>query len=324
MRVSLLFILLASLLNAADTPKPGQKIWEPPFYNGAAAQVGKTVITYDDIRREMAPVSGQVRQQSSSLEDYNAKMDQLYQQTLNGMIERQLLITEFNAKGYKVPPKDADLEYRRILKENFDGKVSELIASLQQQGLTLPAFRQRLTENMMASALQSRFRNELPDITPQQVTMYYEAHQNKFSQDGSVKLAVITLKPMTDEPVSVLQQQGKEVYKKATSGEDFDNLAMTYNEEGSANWDWLQIGDLAGPVKDAIANLKVGDVAQPVLLDGPKVLVVKLLDRKNEGVAGLEEVREEIKKKLFEEQAREAYARWMEQLRKKYFVQING
>lgn len=324
MRHLLLLSLMSTALFAADTPKPPQRIWEPPFFNGAAAQVGKVVITYDDIRREMAPLAGQVRQQSSSAADYNTKMGELYQQTLNGLVERQLLITEFNTKGYKVPPKDADMEYRRILKENFDGKVSDLIASLQAQGLTLPAYRQRLTENMMAAALQSRFRNELPDITPQQVAMYYQAHQNKFAQDGSVKLAVITLKPMTDEPVSVLQQQGKDVAEKAKSGTDFDTLAQTYNEEGSANWDWLSNSDLAEEVKAAVANLKVGDTSGPILLEGPKVLVIKLLDRKNDGVAGLDEVRDDIKKTLFEQQAKDAYARWMEQLRKKYFVQING
>lgn len=324
MRFLLIFAMAASLALAADTPPKRQKIWEPPFYNGAAAQVGQAVITYDDIRREMAPFAAQVRQQSSSPADYDTRMQALYEQTLNGLVERALLVSEFNARGYKVPPKDADLEYRRILRENFDGKVSELIASLQQQGLTLPAYRQRLTENMMASALQSRFRGELPQITPQQIEAYYQAHQNKFSQAGSVKLAVITLKPMTSEPVNVLKQTAQEVAAKAKAGSSFDDLALTYNEEGSVNWDWVDDTDLLSPVQEALANMKIGDVSEPILIEGPKFLVIKLLERKNQGSSALEEVQEDIKRQIFEEQAKDAYDKWMDQLKKKYFVKING
>lgn len=324
MRYFLLFALASSALLAAGTPSPRQKVWEPPFYNGAAAQVGKNIITYDDVRREMAPLAGQVRQQSSSADDYAAKMQALYEQTLNGLVERALLVSEFKARGFKVPPKDAELEYQRMLRENFNGKVSDLIAALQPQGLTLPAYRQRLTENMMAAAMQGRFRNELPPVTPQQIADYYQAHANQFSQNGSVKLAVITLKPMTSEPVDVLRQNAQDVAQKASSGDDFDTLVLNYNEEGNANWDWVNNDDLSEPVRLGIANLKVGQVSQPILLEGPKFLVIKLTDRRNEGTAALETVQEDIRRQLFETQAQKAYAEWMQQLRKKYFVQINS
>ena len=338
MRVALpmhfVILLAAGSLWAADVAKtlpaapqteqtPPHKIWEPPFYNGAAAQVEKTIISYDDIRREMAPLSANIRANSQSAEEYEQRMEALYQQTLQGLVDRALLIAEFKARGYKVPAKETDNEYRKILKESFDNKVSDLVASLQQQGLTLPAYRKRLEENLMVSALQGRFRRELPDITPEQIQAYYNANLDKFSHSGSVRWAVITLKPMTDEPAHVLHQTATEIADKIKAGKDFNKVAEENNQEGNPDWGWLDTKELSENVKEAIAGMKVGELSEPVIIDGPKVLLIKLLERKNEGVAPLQQVREDIKRTLFEEQGTAAYKKWIDQLMKKYFVKIN-
>jgi parvulin-like peptidyl-prolyl isomerase len=272
----------------------------------------------------MAPMSPQVRAQSHNQEEYDRHMDELYHQTLQALVERALLISEFNARSYKVPPKEADNEYHRILKENFNNHVSELVGSLQQQGLTLTAYHKRLEENLMVTALQNHFRHELPEITPEQIQTYYNANLNKFARGGSVHLSVITLKTMTNEPVDVLHQTADTITGQIKAGEDFDKAAQEHNQEGQPDWGWLAMNDLSDPVKEAVSNMKVGDVSAPIIIDGPKVLLVKLVERKNEGVTPINDVREGIKKELFEKQASAAYEKWIAQLHKKFFVKING
>jgi peptidyl-prolyl cis-trans isomerase SurA len=309
-------------------------LWEPPFYNGVAAQVEKNLITYDDLRREMATLSPQIRAQSKSMDEYNAKMTEASKAVLEQLIERALLIAEFNNSGFKVPPKDADAEYRRVLKENFNDKVSDLVAYLQREGQTLPAFRQQLRDNMMAQALQERFRHEQPEITPDQILAYYNANQNKFSRTGSVKLSVITLKPLTDEPAEVLLQTAKELRARAlgtspsdnnssAAPEDFAKLAAQYNQEGAIDWGWINLSDLAPEVKSALEFTRAGQIADPVTLEGNKILLIKVEDRHDEGITPLSELSDSIKKQLFEEQAKAAYAKWIAELRKKYFVKVN-
>ena len=310
---------------AATTLFGAPKIWQPPFYNGVAAQVEKTLITYDDLRREMAQVSGQIRDHSKDADEYEAKMTEVYNQTLQKMIERALLVSEFNAKGYKIPQKDVDAEFQRVLKENFGGKLSDMISALQYQGLTISSYRKKLEEILQVSALQGRFRQSLPDITPDQIARYYNDNVARYAHDGSIKLSVITLKSVTDEPVEVLTQTAEEIRQKAEKGEDFQRLIEEYNddEESNANWDWLKNSELAPQLSGAVKDLKVGEISMPVVLDDESVLIVKVVDRKNEGLTSLSDVREEIKKTLFEEQANTAYNKWIEQLKKKYFVKIN-
>ena len=329
--ILLAFLITSTALCAQTTAAPAsasstapKAIWEPPFFNGIAAQVDRKIITYDDIRREMAPMTAQIRQRAASREEFDTLMRDLYGQILNRAVENALLMTEFNKKGYKVPAKDVQLEYNRVLKESFNGSVSDLVADLQRQGLTLPAYRKRLEENIMVTALQGRFRHGLPDITPEQIQAYYQAHQNKFAQAGSVQLSVITLRSIADEPAAVLLQSAQELRQKLIDGANFDKLAAESNQAGDVHWDWLKDTDLAEKIRNEVKNMKIGDISNPVKMDDGSILVIKLSDRKNEGVAPLAEVSSEIKKQIFEENATAAYKKWLEELKKKYFVKINA
>jgi len=333
MRVILLALILANSAFAI-----AHNVWEPPFFNGVAAEVEKTLITYDDVRREMAPLSPQLRTQSKDQADYDSKMESLYKDTLNTLVERALLQAEFYNRYKKgdesfqeeqkrvseMLKKDTDNEYRHMLKENFNDKTSDLVNALQQEGLTIPAYRKRMEENIIIQTMQQHFRHDLPEITPDQIQSYYKGNLSKFSQSGSIKLSVITLKPMTDEPANVLLQTANEIRQKLVAGEDFSKLAQEHNQEGTIDWDWIATGDLSSELKGALENVKTGEISQPVTVEGPKVLLVKVDDRKNEGVAPLGEVQESIKAQLFEQQAKAAYDKWMGDLQKKYFVKING
>lgn len=315
--------LLIALLSVNAVFAVSRNVWEPPFFNGVAAQVEKDLITYDDIRRQMAPISPQLRANAKTQEEYDAQMESLYKTTRDTLIERALLVSEFETKGYKMPAKDVDIEYRRILKEDFNNSTSALVESLQGQGLTLPVYRSNLRENMMIQALQSRFRHDLPQITPEQIASFYKENQNKFAQSGSVNLSVITFAPITDEPLDVILQTAKEVREKAIGGEDFNKLAQDFNQEGSPEWGWIDLADLAAEVKETLTDVKVGQLAEPITLEDSKVLLIRLNERRDEGVASLESVRPQIERTLFEAQAQAAYTKWMDQLKKKYFVKIN-
>jgi|GEM_PF-2476304 hypothetical protein len=320
MRSLALFAILIAPLATLAIP---HNLWEPPFYDGVAAQVDKIQITYDDIRREMAPIAVQVRMSSKDLTEYNAKMVDVEKGTIQMLVERALLVTEFKGSGYTIPAKAAEDEYRKQLKENFNDSTSDLVKALQAQGLSLPDYRKLLGEKMMVQALQEKFRKGLPEITPDQIEAYYKAHLSRFAKSGSVRLSVITFKPLADEPASVLIQTAKDIKAKALAGENFAKLGEEYNQEGNVDWGTLNTTDLSPELTTALKDLAAGQIAEPISLEGPKVLLVKLEERHEDGVTPLKEVSETIKKELFETQAKAAYDKWIGELKKRYFVKIN-
>ena len=327
MPILLIALLFASTVFAAAP----HNIWEPPFYNGVAAQVDKTLITYDDLRREMAPLISKIRATAKDEDEFNTQINDLYDLTLKTMVERALLVDEFYgrypdpkqvAEINKMVDKDANAEFQRMLKDNFGGKLSDMVAALQQQGMTLPSYRKNLREEIIVNQMQSKFRHELPGITPDQVAAYYKDNADKFAQESSVKLSVITFKPITDEPVDVIVQTAAGVRQKIIDGGDFDKLATENNQEGKVDWGWMSVKDLADEISEALENVKAGEMSQPLIVDG-KVLLVKVDDRKSQGVEPLANVQDQIKQKLTEDQAMAAYDKWIEQLKKKFFVKIN-
>lgn len=297
-------------------------LWEPPYINGIAAQVSDSIITYDDLRRELVPFAAQLQKEVSNKEEFTTAMEETTQRILEGMLERLLLIEEFKDKKFSIPPFRVEKEYRKILEGNFEGKLADFVAALQSQGMTIDQFREDLEENMMAQAMQIRFQNSLPEITPEQVSEYYEAHQAKFSTQATFQLKAITLEPMTDEPTEVLTQTAQQILERLENGEDFDSLVQEFNQAQSSDWGTLSLSDLTEDIRSAVELIGVGEVSQPIVSDG-KVLLIKVAKRTNSEIAPLDEVRTTIENALRKENSVDAYNDWIEQLKQKYYIKVN-
>ena len=65
------------LLVASFAPLGAQtirNIWEPPLVNGIAAEVENEIITFEELRREMAPLLRQVQGEARSSAEFDQKM----------------------------------------------------------------------------------------------------------------------------------------------------------------------------------------------------------------------------------------------------------
>lgn len=338
MRLLSLFVCTLAATAFADVDLPATppssasatapKIWVAPFFNGPAAQVGKTLITYDDIRRELAGISNKLRAAKIPDDRYDTEMANAYNYILNGLVEKDLLIEEFNRRGFQLPAKEVEAEYARILKEQFNGRISELVAQLQAEGLTLTQYKERLGDNIKAQAIQGRFRRSLPAITPEQISAFYNDHPSDFATAPSLKLAVITLQPLADEPAEVVAQNATELRKQILEGADFAEMARTHSTSSEAanggSWDYISLSDLSAPLQKAVANLKTGEISEPVITDtaAGKVMLIKVLDRKAQSSVSLAEAAPTIEKILKQIQGKAAYEKMIAELKAKTFVKI--
>jgi len=314
-------LLLLPLLAVAAQAMP--VLWEPPYINGIAAQVADSIITYDDIRRELVPFASALQTEVSSKEEFTKRMEERAQTILDSMIERLLLIEDFKDKKFMIPDFRVEQEYRRVLNESFDGKLAEMVTALQSQGKTLEEFREDIKDNMRAQAMQGRFRSSLPEITPEQVNAYYQAHQNDFASKATLHLKAITLKPITDEPTEVLTQTADQILQRLDDGESFDELANEFNQSSSADWGELTLNDLPPALRDAVADLPEGNLSKPIVTQNNEVLLIKVEQRTNSEVPALSEVRDTIESRLRRENSIGAYHDWIAQLKEKYYVKVN-
>ena len=74
------------------------------FANGIAAIAEDKVITVDDVRREIAPLVGQLQRDARSEQEFNEKLEQLQDEVIQSLIDRVLIVKEFRKDEKKQIP----------------------------------------------------------------------------------------------------------------------------------------------------------------------------------------------------------------------------
>ena len=109
-----------------------------------------------------------------------------------------------------------------------------------------------------------------------------------------------------------------------TGGEDFAQLARVHSDDATAvrggELDWIYPGDTVPDFERAFAELKVGEVSQPVRTPFGYHLI-QLLERRDADMSP-ERRRLQARQALRERKSDEAYQEWLRQLRDQIYVEL--
>jgi peptidyl-prolyl cis-trans isomerase SurA len=163
------------------------------------------------------------------------------------------------------------------------------------------------------------------EISPQKIEEYYRKNKVFFFQDESLNLSQITLVPHAEANTEQLKQTAERIVQRLDRGEDFAKLARLHSRDDrrkeGGDYGWIKRTDLRKELSDLAFTLKAGNHSQPYEVDG-YVFILKVNEKRNEGIQPLEEVRGQIEKLLSDEAAREAQKAWLLRLRKKAHIQF--
>jgi parvulin-like peptidyl-prolyl isomerase len=114
-----------------------------------------------------------------------------------------------------------------------------------------------------------------------------------------------------------------EIITKLANGAEFDRLAQIYSEDSSrdlgGDWGWIERKTLAGPLEKAAFKLARGKVSNIIEFNG-NYYILKVEDKRGGTTRSLADVRDEIEKKLMQEQAQDLQERWLMSLRSKAYI----
>ncbi len=320
------FSTFLTALLALTAPLAGQtvhNIWQPPLKQGIAAQVEDRIITFEELRREMAPLVPRIRQESRSEQEFNQKMDELYLEILQSLIDRHIIVKAFQKKEYQMPQTFVENEFDRILIEDFNNDRASFLQHLQAQGKNVREFRRELRERIIVSAMRGEMRKSVSEVSPERISKYYEENKLSFYEDEAVKLRLIMLRPIGDESRDLMRQQAEKILERLDDGERFEDLARELSQDNrrsrGGDWGWVTKKDLREELANAAFGLLPGEHSDPVFL-GNQVFILYVEEHRPEGVQPLSEVREEIEEILAGQLSRQAQRAWLERLRKDAFV----
>ncbi len=312
-----LMIILASLLLSPVAYSQSKTV------DRIVAQVNDEIITLSDLNREMAEVRQDLatKYAGDQLEQETKKAEKMI---LDELIRQKLMLQKANELGFGA---NVDLQVtaavENIRKQNNIKDMQEFERALAQQGMTMVGFREKLRRQIITQSLIQEFVGSRITLLSQEIDKYYKDHAADYTSQEEVTLSEITI-PFGDNRGEA-EAKANEIYASLRQGESFATLASQYSKgptasKGGSIGTYLT-AKLNPSITSAIANLKDGEFTT-VQKGADSFTIYRLDTRKPAAVRPLEEVRDEIRNRLWEQKFNPEFERFIAQLKDEAYIQI--
>lgn len=148
-------------------------------------------------------------------------------------------------------------------------------------------------------------------VTDQEVSDYYTRHANEFGVD--LRLGVLQFNS-EDEARAALSRIKEGMPFEKVAAEQFSHASKGMERA----WDkgFLHWNQMPPAFTDEVYRLKKGEVSDVLNNNPSESFLVKVLDMRRNSASGLEEVKPLIESRLWAKKGKEAYAHYIEQLKR--------
>jgi peptidyl-prolyl cis-trans isomerase SurA len=316
-RVMKLFRLIPILAVAFFFATPSRA----DFADGIQAVVNDTVVTYGQVREFTEPAVEALREQYAGQQNaFDQKLTETFKDSLDQLVERQLILHSFDTEGYHLPESVVDGLVQDRIRDRFGDRVT-LMKTLQAQGETFEEFRKEIRDQYIVSALRNKNVSQEIIISPYKVENYYQTHQGDFKIEDEIKLRMIVLNKTSADDTNTVNL-AREIQTKIKGGAAFADMETVYTQGSQQKeGDWYERTVLRKELADVAFNLKVGEVSD--VIETPESCYLVLVEQTRPSrIKPLGEVRDDIEKTLRTQDQARIEKQWIDRLKQKTFIRI--
>jgi peptidyl-prolyl cis-trans isomerase SurA len=290
--------------------------------DGIKAIVNNTIITYSQVADFTEPAIDTLRNEYADQPDvFQQKANQVLNDGLEQLIERQLILHDFDTEGYKLPDSLLDSWVQDSIRKRFGDRIT-LLKSLQAQGITLEQYRQQIRDQNIVTFMRSKNVSQAIIISPYKIKNYYLAHQDDFKVEDEVKLRMIVLNKSSPDDTNA-DRMANEILEQIKQGASFQQMASVYSQGSQRSqggeWGWVQRSVLRKELADVAFGLKPGQVSG--VIERPEACYLMQVEQKRAShVKPLNDVRDDIEATLRAEEQKQVEQQWITSLKKKTFI----
>jgi parvulin-like peptidyl-prolyl isomerase len=127
---------------------------------------------------------------------------------------------------------------------------------------------ERATVDVINAPL-SKYAGENLEVTDEQIQNYYNSHQEDYKAEERVSLDYVMFsKDPTERDWELIKLEADEVKRMLDQGDDFEELALAYSDDMSAqqggDLGWFGRGRMVKEFEEVAFNLDIGEVSEPV------------------------------------------------------------
>jgi parvulin-like peptidyl-prolyl isomerase len=246
---------------------------------------------------------------------------------LDALITDKLLEKEIKAQGINARDEEIDRYIQEIRTRNGMDEA-RFKAALEAQGMSFEAYRARVKAEIEKAQLVHREVRQRVNVSPEDIRRYYDAHRDEYAIEERVRVRDILFRVDGANPVEVERGLAKaaEVRRLAVDGRDFAALAKQFSEgPGADKGGELGVfgrGEMERGLEDAVFALRAGQVSEPVRTDAG-IHLLRVDERIAAGHRPLEDVKDEIRETLYNQQLEQRFQNWMSRdLRERHHVEV--
>jgi parvulin-like peptidyl-prolyl isomerase len=290
--------------------------------DGIKAVVNDRAITYAEVEDFARDAASALRMQFASQPDvFQQKLNELLNDSLEQLVERQLILHSFDTEGYKLPESAIDDVVADRIHEQYGDRVT-LMKTLQARGMTFEQFRKQVREQYITSALRNQNVQREVIISPTKVVDYYQSHLDSFQLEDQVKLRMIVLNKTAADDTNTVKL-AREIQAKIKEGASFGEMATIYSQGSQAHeggdWGWVERSVLRKELGDVAFSLAAGQTSEAIDT-ADAIYLMQVEDKKPAHAKPLAEVRSDIEKTLRTQEQAHLQKEWIEGLKKKTFI----
>ena len=251
------------------------------------------------------------------------QFEQLKIQILEKMINDKLLEQRSTELGLNVSDLELDSAIDDVQRKN--GLTREALEqALVSQGMSLAEYREQIRKEILRYKLLSREVNYKVLVTSREVLEYYSHHIDEYKVEANIRVNQISFKiPSGDEEqVAELRKRVDVSRDLLLNGEEFEKVLAAQGDSATGgDMGALVEADLATPLQQAFADLKPGDVSEPIELNG-HLHLFQVTERTTVDSDPFASAKAEIEEKLKRDKTDLRFEEWQQELRDNALVEI--
>ena len=279
---------------------------------GNAATVNGKPITIARLNAEMSRIE---LGNPGVFEEGGYNRDEVRSQILDELINQELLRQKADEEGITIDDEKIDAELQMV-KDQYGDKYEE---TLTQYGYTETELRDQIKMQLTLQALIDKLVPK-DTVTDQMVKDYYEQNKAMFVEQAGKRVSHILFD--TEDKATA-----EEVLAKLQAGEgDFAALAKEHSKdtgsaEGGGDLGWGSSDNYVPEFKDAVDKMEKGEMSELVQTEYGWH-IIKITDTREEGTMPFDEVAEQIKAMLVNQEQSTLYQNLMTTLKEDAKIEI--
>ncbi len=291
------------------------------------AVVNKEIITLSDVQ-EVAGDELRGLQGKFEGEELDGEMEAAQRRYLDQLIIRSLQLQRAQELNMEVTERDIELAVEDVKQEN-NLTQSTLETLLAREGITFDAYRQRITEEIMIRRVINFEVQARIEVSSEEIEDYYQANAADFLPPEQLRAShILVVAPQNGDGVEALEAEARAevLLERAKSGEDFAELARLHSEDASGapggDLGLIRRGEILPDIEAVLFSLQQGEIG-PLVRTSAGYHIIKLTEKTSQEAPPFEQVSDRIRNHVYTEKLNVRYERWLEELKKKAYIEVS-